>query len=289
MPMNNSCENGFDVIGDLHGHSRLFLQMLELLGYQAEGGSYAHPLGRKILLVGDLINRGPDSNGVLKIARNMHENGTALIILGNHEFRLIQRGVAQKPLDDDSYEPYLSWIRSLPLFVETPTLRSVHAAWHYSSIQILEGAKASDDAFVKKTFEKETPEGKAVNNILSGIKISLPLEPKLKDRFGIVRKKGRVRWWKNLQGKSFTECLYSPMYPEVREQIPDPNEIAQVEPYDERDKPVFLGHYSLPPSVEKVMDMVVCVDGCVTKDKKLWGYRHGGEPRPQCKNIVSCG
>ena len=146
-------------------------------------------LGRKILLVGDLINRGPDSNGVLKIARNMHENGTALIILGNHEFRLIQRGVAQKPLDDDSYQPYLSWIRSLPLFVETPTLRSVHAAWHYSSIQILEGAKASDDAFVKKTFEKETPEGKAVNNILSGIKISLPLEPKLKDRFGIVRKK----------------------------------------------------------------------------------------------------
>ncbi|HAY74564.1 MAG TPA: hypothetical protein DCY32_02720 [Opitutae bacterium] len=287
--MNNSSDNGFDVIGDLHGHSRLFLQMLELLGYQAEGGSYAHPLGRKILLVGDLINRGPDSNGVLKIARNMHENGTALIILGNHEFRLIQRGVAQKPLDDDSYQPYLSWIRSLPLFVETPTLRSVHAAWHYSSIQILEGAKASDDAFVKKTFEKETPEGKAVNNILSGIKISLPLEPKLKDRFGIVRKKGRVRWWKNLQGKSFAECLYSPMYPEVREQIPDPNEIAQVEPYDERDKPVFLGHYSLPPSVEKVMDMVVCVDGCVTKDKKLWGYRHGGEPRPQCKNLVSCG
>ena len=128
MPMNNSCENGFDVIGDLHGHSRLFLQMLELLGYQAEGGSYAHPLGRKILLVGDLINRGPDSNGVLKVARNMHENGTALIILGNHEFRLIQRGVAQKPLDDDSYEPYLSWIRSLPLFVETPTLRSVHGS-----------------------------------------------------------------------------------------------------------------------------------------------------------------
>ena len=42
--------------------------------------------------------------------------------------------------------------------------------------------------------------------------------------------------------------------------LPDPYEIAQVEPYDERDKPVFLGHYSLPPSVEKVMDM-----GCLRR------------------------
>ena len=106
--MNNSSDNGFDVIGDLHGHSRLFLQMLELLGYQAEGGSYAHPLGRKILLVGDLINRGPDPNGVLKIARNMHENGTALIILGTMSLGSFNEVLLKKPLDDDSYQPYLS-------------------------------------------------------------------------------------------------------------------------------------------------------------------------------------
>ena len=82
--------------------------------------SYAHPLGRKILLVGDLINRGPDSKGVLKIARNMHENGTALIILGNHELGSFNEVLLKKPLDDDSYEPYLSWIRSLPFLSKPP-------------------------------------------------------------------------------------------------------------------------------------------------------------------------
>ena len=286
--MDQSSEHGIDVIGDLHGHSRLFLRMLELLGYQADGDSFTHPLGRRILLVGDLINRGPDSIAVLETARRLHENGTALIILGNHEFRLIQRSVAQKPLDDERFNRYLPWIRTLPLFLETTTLRSVHAAWHYSSIQVLKESQANDDSFVQRTLDKETAERKAVQNILSGIKVRLPLNPILRDRFDLPREKGRVKWWKNLEGKSFAECLYSPMYPEVWKQIPDPDEIAQVEPYGEGEKPVFLGHYSLPPSIEKVMEMIVCVDGCVTKDKKLWAYRHNGEFCPHCRNLVSC-
>lgn len=287
--MEQSSEHGIDVIGDLHGHSRLFLRMLELLGYQADGDSFTHPLGRRILLVGDLINRGPDSIGVLETARRLHENGTALIILGNHEFRLIQRSVAQKPLDDERFNRYLPWIRTLPLFLETATLRSVHAAWHYSSIQVLKESQANDDSFVQRTLDKETAEGKAVQTILSGIKVRLPLNPILRDRFDVPREKGRVKWWKNLEGKSFAECLYSPMNPNVWDQAPSHQEIAQVEPYLEKDKLVCIGHYSLPPEIEKVMDPIVCVDGCVTKDKVLWAYRHNGESRPSSKNLITCG
>ncbi|MFF9125295.1 polynucleotide kinase-phosphatase [Streptomyces sp. NPDC014889] len=71
----------FDIIGDIHGCSAELEALLAKLGY-SEG---AHPEGRTAVFVGDLVDRGPDSPGVLRRVMSMVESGDALCVPGNHE------------------------------------------------------------------------------------------------------------------------------------------------------------------------------------------------------------
>ncbi|SEN35188.1 polynucleotide 3'-phosphatase /polynucleotide 5'-hydroxyl-kinase /polynucleotide 2',3'-cyclic phosphate phosphodiesterase [Actinacidiphila rubida] len=74
----------FDIIGDVHGCSSELDTLLAKLGYR-DG---AHPEGRTAVFVGDLVDRGPDSPGVLRRVMGMVEAGTALCVPGNHENKL---------------------------------------------------------------------------------------------------------------------------------------------------------------------------------------------------------
>ncbi|MFF6960883.1 polynucleotide kinase-phosphatase [Streptomyces sp. NPDC008317] len=74
----------FDIIGDIHGCSSELETLLAELGY-ADG---THPEGRTAVFVGDLVDRGPDSPGVLRRVMGMVEAGTALCVPGNHENKL---------------------------------------------------------------------------------------------------------------------------------------------------------------------------------------------------------
>jgi polynucleotide kinase-phosphatase len=74
----------FDIIGDIHGCSSELETLLAELGY--EDG--VHPEGRTAVFVGDLVDRGPDSPGVLRRVMGMVRSGTALCVPGNHENKL---------------------------------------------------------------------------------------------------------------------------------------------------------------------------------------------------------
>ncbi|MCH0561729.1 MULTISPECIES: polynucleotide kinase-phosphatase [unclassified Streptomyces] len=71
----------FDIIGDVHGCSAELEALLGRLGY-ADG---VHPEGRTAVFVGDLVDRGPDSPGVLRRVMSMVKSGDALCVPGNHE------------------------------------------------------------------------------------------------------------------------------------------------------------------------------------------------------------
>ncbi|MEV5383471.1 polynucleotide kinase-phosphatase [Streptomyces sp. NPDC052721] len=71
----------FDIIGDVHGCSAELEALLAKLGY-VDG---AHPQGRTAVFVGDLVDRGPDSPGVLRRVMSMVKAGDALCVPGNHE------------------------------------------------------------------------------------------------------------------------------------------------------------------------------------------------------------
>ncbi|MER6466774.1 polynucleotide kinase-phosphatase [Streptomyces sp. NPDC001228] len=71
----------FDIVGDIHGCSLELEALLAKLGY-ADG---VHPEGRTAVFVGDLVDRGPDSPGVLRRVMSMVRSGNALCVPGNHE------------------------------------------------------------------------------------------------------------------------------------------------------------------------------------------------------------
>ncbi|MFB6822239.1 polynucleotide kinase-phosphatase [Streptomyces virginiae] len=74
----------FDIVGDIHGCSSELETLLTKLGY--EDG--VHPEGRTAVFVGDLVDRGPDSPGVLRRVMGMVKSGNALCVPGNHENKL---------------------------------------------------------------------------------------------------------------------------------------------------------------------------------------------------------
>jgi len=85
----------FDVIGDVHGCVSELCTLLAKLGWRLEyDGSVAvgatHPHGRQAVFVGDLVDRGPDTPGVLRLVMGMVGAGTALCVSGNHEVKLVR-------------------------------------------------------------------------------------------------------------------------------------------------------------------------------------------------------
>ncbi|WP_069761776.1 polynucleotide kinase-phosphatase [Streptomyces sp. LUP47B] len=71
----------FDIVGDIHGCALELESLLGKLGY-IDG---VHPNGRTAVFVGDLVDRGPDSPGVLRRVMSMVKSGNALCVPGNHE------------------------------------------------------------------------------------------------------------------------------------------------------------------------------------------------------------
>lgn len=86
----------FDVIGDVHGCRSELEALLARLGYDVErddGGraiDARHPEGRRVVFLGDLVDRGPDVVGVLRLAMGMVASGNALAVPGNHEAKLVR-------------------------------------------------------------------------------------------------------------------------------------------------------------------------------------------------------
>lgn len=80
----------FDVIGDVHGCASELRTLLAALGYDVREDGASHPDGRTAVFVGDLVDRGPDTPGVLRLVMGMVATGDALCVSGNHEAKLVR-------------------------------------------------------------------------------------------------------------------------------------------------------------------------------------------------------
>ncbi len=78
----------FDIIGDVHGCHDELAALLTRLGYSLSDAAWSHPEGRRVIFLGDLVDRGPDSPGVLRLVMDMVGSGTALCVQGNHDNKL---------------------------------------------------------------------------------------------------------------------------------------------------------------------------------------------------------
>ncbi len=99
VPLRNDLrgETGpFDVVGDVHGCRAELETLLERLGYGLVRDGHGRPVdavppgGRRAVFVGDLVDRGPDTPGVLRLVMGMVAAGHALCVSGNHEAKLVR-------------------------------------------------------------------------------------------------------------------------------------------------------------------------------------------------------
>ncbi|GAA2155243.1 polynucleotide kinase-phosphatase [Kitasatospora kazusensis] len=84
----------FDIVGDIHGCRSELETLLGRLGYTLVRDDLGrpvdavHPAGRTAVFVGDLVDRGPDTPGVLRLVMGMVGAGHAVCVPGNHENKL---------------------------------------------------------------------------------------------------------------------------------------------------------------------------------------------------------
>ncbi|ORV09809.1 metallophosphoesterase [Mycobacterium celatum] len=232
--MANAAAEGYDIIGDIHGCATQLEALLVELGYrQAGGAGYRHPR-RQAIFVGDLIDRGDEQLRVLQLVKPMVDEGSAQIVMGNHEFNAIAYHTewpygSGKYLraHDDPESPwsekntrqhrafldqvtgadrrlYLDWFKTMSLWLDLGELRVVHACWHDDSIALVQQRCGSSTPFTEPDHlvaaanrEEEDPLHRAVETLLKGPEISLVDhgQPEYYDKDGTPRDHARVQWW----------------------------------------------------------------------------------------------
>ena len=80
----------FDIIGDIHGCGDELETLLGVLGYEKDGDNWQHPEKRRVIFLGDLVDRGPRVVGVLQTVMAMCESENALCVPGNHDMKLLR-------------------------------------------------------------------------------------------------------------------------------------------------------------------------------------------------------
>jgi hypothetical protein len=307
----------YDIIGDIHGHADALEALLADLGYRKTRRAWRHS-GRRALFVGDFIDRGEKQRESVELIRRMIDAGSAEAVMGNHEFNAIawflpdpdcpgeflrkhfsaRRGdrnrrqhqafleeVEGTPL----HEEFVRWFLGLPLFLDLPELRVIHACWHPAALDHLRPHLSADHVLKLETMvpasrepeddaEKDGPEltvFKAVEAVLKGIEIPLPASCAYRDKDGHERNRVRVRWWDKDAG-DYRRAAILP--DEARVRLPERPVPSRARIGYDSVKPVFIGHYWLSGAPALLSDKVACVDFSVAKGGKLVAYRWDGEP-----------
>ena len=304
---------GYDVIGDIHGYASLLKQLLIELGYKRTDGIWRHP-ERKVIFVGDFINRGPEIRETVLMVRSMVEAGSALAILGNHEYSCIlyhikddngtfmsrhiagNRTQIQKTLTvfkelKDEWLDHLKWMRTLPFFLDLGDIRIGHAYWNDSEISKLkeylpEGRLKKK--FIRDMHEKHPDMAIIVYKLLKGLEFRTPKDIIIKCSKGLSRKVFTLNWWISPKDKTFRQLYFGNKFI-----LPDyhfPLELApDYEPYSTDLPIVFFGHYCLSGGPQIVQQNICCLDSCVDTTGKLSAYRWSGEKELSADNLVVIG
>lgn len=304
----------YDLIGDIHGHSEPLVELLEKLDYRLANDVYRHP-HRKVIFLGDFIDRGPQQREVIKIVRPMIDEGAALSVMGNHEFNAIAYYTQdpEKPtsflrehseknqrqhrafLDAydgaDDYRELISWFRSLPMWLDLFGLRVVHACWDESLMEYLSRRHPSlnvwlDDDLLERASRKESTEYKAVETLLKGKEVRMPAGQSFPDKDGNPRHHIRMKWW-DAKARTYRDAFLGP--DSALRYIPEDSiEVDHFIEYSSDEPPVFFGHYWMDTKPELLAPNVACLDYSVAASSggKLVAYRWNGEKQLSNDNFV---
>lgn len=295
----------YDIIGDIHGYASELKRLLDKLGYQEKGGVWQHP-ERKVLFLGDLIDRGPGQVETVAIARNMVESGRALAIMGNHEFNAVAFATAdpdrpghhlrehsRKNRDQhqsflqqigegsEQHRRMLDWFKTLPVFLDLEGFRAIHACWHPVHLDNIKQYLDSEHRILKDAWfeltKENTPPFDSLETLLKGLEIELPAGVDFMDKAGYPRTGMRTEWW-NLEGVTYRDLAMVPGS-EINKIPHEPIPEDILPGYDEK-KPVFVGHYWMEGEPQPLNAHIACLDYSIAgggENRKLCAYRWDGE------------
>jgi hypothetical protein len=312
--------NRYDIIGDVHGQANALHRILGKLGYEQKSESWRHPDGRKAIFLGDFVDIGPGQLDVITTVRRMIDGGDALAVMGNHELNALAWFLPDQQNPGEYLRPHFSepwgsknrhqhaaflaeveanpslhseiidWFFTLPLWLELPEIRVVHACWSPEHIAYLRSVLGETGLLTPGVMPDVTPppdeESKpdqvgvtlslCVETLTKGPEIALPPGASFLDKYGIERKHMRMRWW---DPEAVTYRTAGLVDESLRSRladiaIPPAERIAIV-----NDKPIFIGHYWLTGPAAPLSDYVACVDYSAGRGDRLCAYRWDGEKR----------
>jgi hypothetical protein len=276
------------------------------------------------------VDVGPQQLETIDLVRRMLDAGSAVAVMGNHELNAIAWATPDPEHPGDFLRSHFSpkygeknreqhaaflaavegkpglhdelveWFLELPLWLDLPDLRIVHACWHerflhWLAPQLRDGNRLPRELLAAATVEpvdlaeKDTPAPsvfKAVEALLKGLEVPMPAGRTFLDKRGHPRDRVRVSWW------DASKTAYPDAALLGRAEIAQlPDEPIPAHPLlgYEGPKPVFVGHYWRKGRPEPLGPRVACVDYSVAAGGPLCAYRFDGEPELAADRFVTVG
>ena len=293
-------KEGFDIIGDIHGCATHLCRLLESLGYKNHGTDlaprYFHK-NRKVIFLGDYIDRGSEIFKTLAIVRSMVDSGSAYAIMGNHEYNAIlydtpdgngeflrthndshtkqhQETLEQCERVRANWDDWIQWFKTLPLWLQIKDstgreIHAVHACFDTKKMKELFSLKVNESPLLVGEFSsprmteraifETAKKGSASYKLLEDI-LKGPesrIQGEFKDNDGNTRHSIRLRWWE--KKATLKEMALMDLTGFTEESLK-----ALEKPFDGTDYrpvdvqvPTFFGHYWLTPEQMKPLTSFV--------------------------------
>ncbi|QDS95706.1 Bis(5'-nucleosyl)-tetraphosphatase PrpE [asymmetrical] [Roseimaritima multifibrata] len=230
-------KGAIDVVGDVHGELDALQALLYYLGYDDQG---RHPGGRRLVFVGDLVDRGPNSPGVVNFVADLVAAERAQSVLGNHDLNLMlgrrkpdnlwfygesaSLDMSGEPTpavlaDEEVRRDTLELFQELPLVLSGEGVRILHACWHPAMVAEAQAATDVLELYQSsyERIEAERISGdecdvtrQLIHQNQNPVKvITSGFEFKLQDPLALKtnsRKTDRVAWWNSYEEEEL--CIY---------------------------------------------------------------------------------
>ncbi|MEX2366521.1 MAG: metallophosphoesterase, partial [Pseudohongiellaceae bacterium] len=187
--------------------------------------------------------------------------------------------------DSEQHRDIKGWFKTLPVYLDLPGLRVIHACWHIEHLATL-APYLDDQQRIRaeawpELAKKGTAAFESLEIVLKGLEIPLPAGQVFYDTEENPRRHIRTRWWQTSE-TSYKDLAIVP--PKVRETVPDiPAPVHKLPGYD-GEKPLFVGHYWFTGEPVPQTPHIACLDYSIanpdpdaTETGKLCAYRWDGE------------
>lgn len=307
---------GYDIIGDVHGCHDALVALLERMGYALRNGVYQCP-GRKVVFLGDIIDRGRHIRETFWLVRRMVDAGVAWFILGNHEFNAVTyatrapagwerpfiarrtRRLIRQLLQTlkqfrgrtDEWQEMIRWLRKQPLLLEFPHFRAVHACWDADKIrrlrQLNPACTLENEAFLLAAADWRNEERRIIERLLKGINVRLPEGFTIRGSDGVERDQFRSAFW-HAEPVTYGDLVFQPdgLPQELQARALTDEEKSVLTHYPPHEKPLFVGHYWRQGEPSLLTPNIACLDYSAVRAGLLVAYRMGLESTLDPSHLV---